>query len=621
MANPYIWGGLERAVVDPTTIDEAIAEAITAHDDDPEAHLGPDQSLQSHRASEIIDHLAESVVNDKIKRTARRYVAIVDPTSDTDFDTIAEAVEYAKDVGGGDIFITRGTHYLAADIAAPPTIGLYGNGIGETTIKSNSSTARGFNFYTTIGTGAGSISFLASDNGHNYVAFNHTTSGVPAPVPNMILMQYDSPNYYYIVDHYDSVAHRLYLTTNIHDAVDDGEGEISGGFALTNGSQTAQLYTSLDISDLDYYPGMSIADVETGNFHRTISMDEDGLVTLAEPFTGSTSINAGYFIYRENNTINFSGLTFDIDAAPVIVGGQAGNATVYADSVQNLRFTPYSALGVGATFIGCLFDCRAQDLSFFGLPIANGTLLLNCAFNATENGSAGVIMGGEGRIIACRFLANGYTNHKWLNGRSEDFTVQSCKFESQDGVTIFNLTGSGTTGSGKFIGNHFTFENNKTLTFQLKRGMFIGNKFIFSGSGALAFNSAADDNIVMQNNVVGDITDAGARNMIRDNNVTTGGQLIVAATSDTAMALRWRESVQLTPNSTRTLTTTIAPRGQVRTLIILTSGTTSYTLTFGSGFKSTGTLATGATSVRYFIIEFLSDGTNMIETSRTVAIA
>ena len=57
MANPYIWAGLERATNDPTTIDQAIAEGVAAHNDDPDAHLGPGQALESHRAAEIIDHL------------------------------------------------------------------------------------------------------------------------------------------------------------------------------------------------------------------------------------------------------------------------------------------------------------------------------------------------------------------------------------------------------------------------------------------------------------------------------------------------------------------------------------------------------------------------------------
>lgn len=621
MANPYIWAGLERATNDPTTIDAAIAEAITAHDDDPEAHLGPDQSLQSHRASEIIDHLAESVVNDKIKRTARRYVAIVDPNSPSDFDTVEQAVAYAKDVGGGDIFMTRGTHFLSADILCPPTIGFYGNGIGETTLKSNSTTKRNINFYVNGSSGEGYGTTMAAYNGQNWLPYDPSLSGYANPVPNMVLTQYDSPNKYYLVDHFDDAANRLYLTTTISGMVDDGEFELSAGFEFVDGSSECILHTNTDIADANYFPGMSINDFETGGRYRTIALSEDGVFTLAEPYSGTNVIDAANLQYYESSTINFGGLTFDWTTNKVGVGGQAGNSTVYAESVQNLRLMSSSGLGVGATYIGCVFDCDNIGTDPTTIGVGAGVTLINCVFRATTNAARGVRMGEQGRVIGCKFLANGFTNHDWLDGNSADFLLLGNLFESQDGKLIFALIGSGTTGSGKIMGNHFTFENNKTLTMQIKRAFVTNNKFIFSGSGVLAFNNASLDNIVTQNNVVGDITDAGTGNIIKDNRLTSGGQRVVAATSDTAMALRWRESVQLTPNSTRTLTTTVAPAGQRRTLIILTSGTTSYTLTFGTGFKTTGTLVTGTVSARYFVIEFMSDGTNMIETSRTSAIA
>lgn len=51
--------------------------------------------------------------------------------------------------------------------------------------------------------------------------------------------------------------------------------------------------------------------------------------------------------------------------------------------------------------------------------------------------------------------------------------------------------------------------------------------------------------------------------------------------------------------------------GQDCTFIITTSGVTSYTLTFGTNFKTTGTLATGVTSPRKaFAVTFRYDGTN-----------
>jgi len=61
------WGMLQKSQVDPETIEEAIARLIAEHNEDEEAHLGPGQSLQSHKASEIIDHLINSIVADKIK--------------------------------------------------------------------------------------------------------------------------------------------------------------------------------------------------------------------------------------------------------------------------------------------------------------------------------------------------------------------------------------------------------------------------------------------------------------------------------------------------------------------------------------------------------------------------
>jgi hypothetical protein len=60
------WGDLQKSQVDPHTIDEEIDDKIQAHDDDPDAHLDVSQSLQSHKASEIIDHLAASIIEDKI---------------------------------------------------------------------------------------------------------------------------------------------------------------------------------------------------------------------------------------------------------------------------------------------------------------------------------------------------------------------------------------------------------------------------------------------------------------------------------------------------------------------------------------------------------------------------
>ena len=59
--------------------------------------------------------------------------------------------------------------------------------------------------------------------------------------------------------------------------------------------------------------------------------------------------------------------------------------------------------------------------------------------------------------------------------------------------------------------------------------------------------------------------------------------------------------------------------GQELTVVIDTINTTSRTLTFGTNFRSTGTLATGTTSARRFVVSFVSDGLVWSETARTGA--
>lgn len=118
---------------------------------------------------------------------------------------------------------------------------------------------------------------------------------------------------------------------------------------------------------------------------------------------------------------------------------------------------------------------------------------------------------------------------------------------------------------------------------------------------------------------IGNTTDSGAASLNVSGSMSGG--YIAHADGTTAMAFGADNVVRVTPNATATYTSTVPAAGAICVLSILTSGTTSYTITFGTGFKSTGTLATGTVSARYFNITFVSDGTNLIETSRTVAIA
>ena len=76
----------------------------------------------------------------------------------------------------------------------------------------------------------------------------------------------------------------------------------------------------------------------------------------------------------------------------------------------------------------------------------------------------------------------------------------------------------------------------------------------------------------------------------------------------------------LVPANTGTIQASNVTAGQNITLVITTSGTTDYTLTFATGFTTTGTLATGSSSGKVFVMDFISPtGTTQKEKSRTTA--
>ena len=71
------WGQMNKSQTDNELVEGAISRIVEQHNDDPDAHLEEGQSLKSHRASEVVDHLARSIVNDKIAEVARAYTAIL----------------------------------------------------------------------------------------------------------------------------------------------------------------------------------------------------------------------------------------------------------------------------------------------------------------------------------------------------------------------------------------------------------------------------------------------------------------------------------------------------------------------------------------------------------------
>lgn len=93
----------------------------------------------------------------------------------------------------------------------------------------------------------------------------------------------------------------------------------------------------------------------------------------------------------------------------------------------------------------------------------------------------------------------------------------------------------------------------------------------------------------------------------------------LASTATIALDTALGNTFTHTPTQAETINAATVVPGQRLTFIITTSGTSSFTLTFGTNFKSTGTLATGTVSAKVFTIEFISDGTNYNEVARSTA--
>lgn len=103
-------------------------------------------------------------------------------------------------------------------------------------------------------------------------------------------------------------------------------------------------------------------------------------------------------------------------------------------------------------------------------------------------------------------------------------------------------------------------------------------------------------------------------------NLTSASAATVATTGTMSVNLTGLGAITITPSGACTFNATGGYGGQHCSFVITTSGVSSFVLTFGTNFKSSGTLATGVTSGKMFTVSFVFDGALWVETSRTAAL-
>lgn len=137
MVQPIVWENIPKSQADPTTIQEAIASTVAVHNADTIAHMADLQSIEQHRTNSIVDHPAQSILNDKIHIDDRSFVAVVGGTDPENYDTVEGGILAAVSNGGGDVRVLPGTYIMDSTVSFPYGVNLIGRDEGEVTIDAS----------------------------------------------------------------------------------------------------------------------------------------------------------------------------------------------------------------------------------------------------------------------------------------------------------------------------------------------------------------------------------------------------------------------------------------------------------------------------------------------------
>jgi hypothetical protein len=306
--------------------------------------------------------------------------------------------------------------------------------------------------------------------------------------------------------------------------------------------------------------------------------------------TGATN-NYGFY----SNIASGSG-RYNFYAAGNAANYFAGNTGIGSTSPESILHVRQDQDGTTRTII--------HNRNATGTPLSELTFITS-TFNFSDNRYAYIQSGGGGS----NYLAFGTSNGATLTEKMRITATGSVGIGTAAPGGLFHVS-AGASSVVSIIEN--AGGTNAYLVF--RNSVTTANNVRF-GAESAAFVAYTGGAVRLTISSTGEATFTSS---IKSNTTIAGGYTAPAA-GTTAMALGSNKVVKVTPDATATFTTTVAPAGATASIIIVTSGTTSYTITFGTGFLTTGTLATGTVTAKTFVVNFVSDGTTMIETSRTVA--
>lgn len=388
--------------------------------------------------------------------------------------------------------------------------------------------------------------------------------------------------------------------------INTGNGNVqigAAGAAETAGAEKLQVTGSIGI--------VGTARKITGDFSNATGTNKlafqssttDGATKLSTVPNGASAIS-GIDVYSAIDPDNATYGSFTVDGSTEVSidSGANGAGTVRPltfkiDATEEMRLDTDGALLVGTTTNDAVSKLQvAGNINISATAgrilsdFTNSTVSSRGALqSSTANGLTNVSVIPNGTSTTAAFTA--YNASDPTNAASISFRVSS---------TQCALT-AGTTGSGTALPLIF-----KTIT----TGTTTADRLtITTVTGHVLVNTPTDDTY----------------NQLQVNGDTKTNRIVEVVSALTPSATISLDAslgsyFTLTPDQTATINLTGVKAGQSMSLAITTSGTSSFTLTFGTNFKTTGTLATGTVTAKVFVINFSCfDGVTYFETGRTAA--
>lgn len=360
---------------------------------------------------------------------------------------------------------------------------------------------------------------------------------------------------------------------------------VSGVTTLSAGTAAAPaLTTSGDTNNGIFFPAADVTAITTAGTER-LRVDASGNLGLGETTPSGFSSAANNFVIKET-------------------GGNAG-MTIVTDSTN-----------IGSIFFSDSTSANSQGQVRYDHLTDALTFGTNAAERARIDSSGNVQVGGTtayGRLAS-------YGNISTV-GDGEAAGVALRSTSGRDSYGLFNINESASASALVFYwrdGNADPFGGTERMRINSSGTLAVSGSITEAGANIVSqtdIGSAANE--IPLNQYLGTMA-------FQDAAFPTVGQLqrsyVVLANNTAAQALGTNFATQVGIDADTTLTTTVPPAGTNATVVIVTVGTSSRTVTFGTGFASTGTLATGVSADRRFVLTFISDGTRLLEVSRTTAI-